>query len=517
MAQITPIQNSWINGVKRDFPRDQMPPHTAWNAVDLILNYGAPLRQRGGWAHFSQDIASVTATASYVRGGLYAIYATSAGGANARNIALDEDGLLYNVTTAGAATLIGTALTVKQNPVFHGGTAASGGTTVYSGLAIIPDGTGAAVPKKYDGTTLSNLGGSPPQARYASIYKDFTCLGNGKISTTEYPNRVWFSPDGDPDVAVSGAVTAWDVTDSWIDFSQPVKGFGATKNALLVFGDSQLARIRGSTPPPDEDMVVDDPLFQVGLLDAFSIVEHKESIFWCAPEGVFRSDGVILDDLSKKGGMLRYWLDLVSGATSTWTFAAGIIRDQLVICVMDGTTFKDCFVIDLQSYVWIRHSNVDAIAFWTGQQEKADELYWGRRGAARVCTLDSIFAKVGDLTYKADGDGDAVLPVLETPFYEFGRPGLKRVKSCYVGYELTDYATDNPTASVGYVLTPEETLYTTLSAGLDEQTTYRRERFTIGRQAPGIALKFARSGAGDFLLYDLGYDQHPLEPSRLAQ
>jgi hypothetical protein len=232
---------------------------------------------------------------------------------------------------------------------------------------------------------------------------------------------------------------------------------------------------------------------------------------------VFRSDGIVLDDLSKKGGMLRHWLDLVSTATTSWTFASGIIRDQLVISVMDGATFKDCFVVDLQSYVWTRHSNIDATSFWTGQQGQADELYWGRRGAARVCTLDSIFQKVGNSAYKADGDGDSVLPVLETAFYEFGRPGLKRIKSCYTGYELTDYATDNPTATLAYILTPEETSYTSLSAGLDEQTTYRRERFTIGRQAPGIALKFTRVAAGDFLLYDLGFDVHALEPSRLAQ
>jgi hypothetical protein len=184
---------------------------------------------------------------------------------------------------------------------------------------------------------------------------------------------------------------------------------------------------------------------------------------------------------------------------------------------MDGTTFKDCFQIDLQSYVWTRHSNVDATSFWTGLQGQADELYWGRRNVAGVCTLDSIFQKVGNSTYKADGDSDAVLPVLETPFFEFRQPGLKRIKSFYPGYELTDHASDNPTATLAYILTPEETSYTSLSTGLVEQTTYRRDRFTIGRQAPGIALKFTRVAAGDFLLYDLGFDVHPLEPSRLAQ
>ena len=493
-----------------------MPPGTAWELVDLILNYGAPVRVRGGWAHHSQDIASVTATASHIRGGIFAVFATSAGAAVQKCLAIDEDGHVFDATTASSATSIGAGVTIAQNPVFHGGTAVSAGTIVYTGLIIIPDSTGAAVPKKYDGTSLTNLGGSPPQARRAAVYKDFTVLGNGKVGTTEFPNRTWFSPEGDPDVAVSGAVTAWDTTDSWIDFSQPIKGYGATKNALLVFGDSIVSRIRGSSPPPDEDMVVDDPMFQIGLLDPFSIVEHKESIFWCAPEGVFRSDGVVLDDLTKKGGILRHWLDLVKNATSTWTFASGVIRDQMVIAIMDGTTFKDCLMVDLQSYAWTRHLNVDAQSFWTGLLAQADELYWGRRGAARVSRFSTIF-NVGNSTLKLDGDGDAVAGTLETPFYTLGKPGLKRIRRLYVGYETTDYATDNPALTVSYVLTPEETAYTALTPTLDEQTTYKRERLTVAERGPGIGLKLAKANAGDLLIHDLSLEQHPLAATRIEQ
>ena len=105
--------------------------------------------------------------------------------------------------------------------------------------------------------------------------------------------------------------------------------------------------------------------------------------------------------------------------------------------------------------------------------------------------------------------------MLETPFFELGKPGLKRVKNCYIGYEITDYGSDNPTAAVSFITTPEETSYTA-STALAEATTYRRERREIARQAPGVALKLARSGAGDFLVYDLGYEAHSLEQSRRA-
>jgi hypothetical protein len=507
--------------MKRDYPRDQMPPHSAWNMVDLVLNYGAPVRQRGGWTAFSSvaAITAASASASRVEAGISVTFSSGR-----QNLCIDEDGHLFNITSGGFPVSIGSARTVLQNPVFHGGTAVSAATAVYTGLVIIPDSTGAAVPKKYDGATLSDLGGAPPKARYASVYKDHTLLGNGTVGSIVYPNRVWFSPDGDPDVAVSGAVTAWDTTDSWIDFSHDVKGFGATKSALLVFGDTTVSRIRGSTPPPDEDMVVDDRAFNVGLLDAFSIVEYQDNVFWCAPEGVFRSDGVILDDLTRKGGMSHYWLDLAAGGLQSGSIAMGIHRDQLFIALCSSSAFRDAFLVDLRSYAWVRLSNIDALAFWNGYETSragatglGDELYFGRLGEAKVGTLDSIFSKVGVAGHKADGDGDNVLPVLETAFYEFGKPGLKRVKNCYTGYEITDYATDTPTAGVDYILSPEETSYTDSFVDLGEQTAYRRDRFKIGRLAPGIALKLTRYAAGDFLLYDLGFDTHPIEPSRLAQ
>ena len=313
-------------------------------------------------------------------------------------------------------------------------------------------------------------------------------------------------------MAVSGAVTAWDTTDSWIDFSLPIAGFGATKNVLLVFHDSQISRIRGSTPPPDEDMVVDDPFQKVGLLDPFSITEDQDQVYWCAPEGVFRTDGVSLDDITLKGGMSRYWQNLVTNATSTWTFATGIIRGRLIICVMDGTTFKDAFIVDLSSYAWGRLTNLDAISFWDGLLNKADEEFFGRRGAARVGRLETMFTP-GDSTYKNDGDTDAVAGELETAFFELGRPGVKIVKSVFCGFEITDYATDNPTVAVSVIKTPEETSYTSVGT-LSETTTYDRKRLQIGGRAKGVAFKFARANAGDFLLHDISAEVGQQEESK---
>jgi hypothetical protein len=517
MAKVAPLQTQWDRGMNRDKARQSLPTGALWNSVDMIASYGAPMRQRGGWVNHSQTAASVTGSASYFKGGIHATFATSGGGKTTKNLALDEDGLLYDVTTALSASAVSAALTVLQNPIFHGGTAASAATAVFTGLVVIPDGTGAAGPKKYDGTNVSNLGGTPPKARYATVYKDYTILGNGTVGSTYYPDRIWFSPEGDPDCAVS-SVTAWDTTDSWIGFSRQVTGLGTTRNALMVFHDNAVTRIRGSVPPPDEDMVVDDGFFDVGLLDPFSIVSHRDHVVWAAKEGIFRSDGALLDDLTKRGGMLRYWLDATVDATSAWSFAAGTIRDNYVITIMNGAEFVDCFVIDLLNVAWTRLSNVDATSMWQGQLNAADELYWGRRNEARVARLSTIYA-VGDSDYKFDGDGDAILPVVETAYFTGRESGPKRLRRAYLSYQLTDYDVDNPLCTMSYILTPEEETYAE-AASLAETSAMLRERFHIDKQAQGIAFKFERSfagtdtGAGDFLLHALEVEATPYEQSR---
>jgi hypothetical protein len=511
VARLLPLQNQFNAGMKRDASRNRMNPNACWNAVDLIMDYDAPIRERAGWAHASNSVSAVTATASYIRGGIFAVFSPTAGEVQ-RNLCIDEDGILYRVAVDGTVTLIGAGVTIKQNPTFHGGTAASAATAVYTGLVIIPDGTGAAVPKKYDGTTLSNLGGAPPKARYATVYGDYTVLASGTVAAIEYPNRIWFSPAGDPDVGFSGSQTAWDTTDAWIDFSLPIKGVSGTKNALIIFHSDRISRVRGSSPPPDEDMVVDDPFQRVGLLDAFSITQDEDLVYWCAPEGVFRTDGVSLDNITLKGGMLRYWLDLAASATTAYTFATGVHRGNLLISVMNGATPVDAFMVNLATYAWTRLSNFDVVSCWDGLYNQGDEEYFGRRNQAFVGRSETMFT-VGNSAYKNDGNGTAVMSVLETSFFELGRPGRKVLKALFAGYSLLDYASDNPTIAVSYITTPEATGYTALGT-LVEQSTYDRQRLQIGGRGYGIALKFEESAAGDFRGYDLAIEAVLLEESK---
>ena len=228
-------------------------------------------------------------------------------------------------------------------------------------------------------------------------------------------------------------------------------------------------------------MIVDDGYFDVGLLDARSIANLHDQVIWASPEGVFRTDGAILDDLTRRGGMLRYYLDTIGSATSSWTFAGGATRDSYVLCVMNGASFVDCFQIDLLTLAWTRLSNMDALAFWAGQFGRGDELYWGRRGAARVCRQSTVWSGIGDSAYKNDGNGTAVAGTVETQVYPLGPPGAKRVRRVFVTSKTADYASDNPTTAVSYLLTPDASGYT--SAGTLTEGTKVERKTVDGRPA----------------------------------
>jgi hypothetical protein len=168
--------------------------------------------------------------------------------------------------------------------------------------------------------------------------------------------------------------------------------------------------------------------------------------------------------------------------------------------------------IDLSNLSWWPLANVKAVSMWAAQGS-TDKLYFGRRDAARVGELSSIF--MPSSTVKNDGDGTAVTSVFESPYYE-GPFGAKVLKKLYVDHELTDFASDNPTATIGYVKTPEATSYTTLSTGLVESTTKTTTKAVVGGKVDGFAIKIARASAGDFKLYGVEAEIESVESSRRA-
>lgn len=489
MGQVSPFQFQFSLGMKRDFARDAMPRGALWNCVDYIPDeLGAPLVKRGGDTNTSNDISAVDAGASYVVGGAYVPFA---GGD--KNCAIDEDGDLYTIAANGTVTQIGAAVVPKAPLAFH------------REKLIITASDGTTAPKYYDGSTLGTLAGSPPAGIFGEVYKDRTVLAR----TSANPNRVFFSGPGDP--------TSWDTTNSWIDSSFPVTGLAALRNALLVFSRQRVERILGATPPPGTDMSR-QTLFEQGCVDARSIVNVDDQVIFANAEGLYMTDGAAIVDVTLAAGMKRYWQELLSAYASTWTIAGGFHRGQYVCALMDGSTFKDAFLLHVQGRHMVRISNLKATSFWR-TVGAAPECFYGSRSAARVREISSYWSPAAGV--KNDADGTAVTPVLETGWNRIG-PSRANVRDVYAAYDVRDAASDNPTLAVSYITSPEETSYTAVTGptgnayALAETTKYTRVRRSVRKAAYGVAFKIAQSNASsDTRIYLLEIDAHRREDTRV--
>lgn len=451
----------------------------------MIPNLDARLRERGGYTYGSNDITAVTATAAYLIAGIFAGY--SAGNTQ---IAIDEDGRLYKVVTDTTVTDVG-ALTIVplQNPVFH------------RDMVIVPGSTVKKVTNAAGTLTIASLAGSPPAAAYATVFNDRTLLARSTSTVAQY-RRLWFSDPGAPET--------WNTTSGYWDFTYPIVGLANLKTAILVFHEAYVSRLRGTTPPPGTDFFADDPLWNVGCADARSIAYWNDRVIFASAEGIYITDGAGVDDLTAKAGMTKYWQETLTSWSSTWTIAAGVVRDHYVFTVMDGATFKAAAMIDLRRLAYWPLTNIDARAMWVGQG-LSDELYFGRRGAARIGKLSPIFIPTS--TVKNDADGTAVTGLIETPFYR-GKPKMKGWRRLFTTHYLRDYATDNPTITVGYVTTPEATSYTSIATTYAENTAETRAILPLGFPGRGIGLKFNRANAGDWQLNAIEADVNVREGSR---
>lgn len=489
MADLVTLQRQFDRGCRQDQPRNALPGGYVWYATDMLPNIGAPLRERGGYTYASNDIAATKATASRVAGGIYATYS-----AGATLVAIDEDGEIYKIAADKTVTDVAAGVTVVQNPVLH------------RDKLVVPAAGGSTAPKKVmnsAGTlSVADLGGSPPDGQYADLFNDYTMLGN----TAAQPQRLYFSDPGDPE--------SWDTTNSYWDFTHPINAVKALRTAVLVFHDGYISRLRGSTPPPGSDFISDDPLFAVGCPDARSIATRGDRVVFANGEGIWYTDGSAEPaDLTQLCGMQAFYQSALSGySSSSWTLVGGFHRNRYFVVAMSGATLKLAAMIDLDRLAWWPLTNIDAVSMWPAQGV-TDELYFGRRGAARVGAMSSIFMPSSSV--KNDADGTAVTGTVELPYYE-GDFGAKRWKTLYVDHQLTDYGSDNPTCTVGIIKTPELTSYTNLSTSVSESATKTTAKLPLGFRADGLGLKISRSNAGDFKLYGIEAEAWNEEPSRRA-
>lgn len=467
-----------FSGMWQDDPRNNLPKGKAWGLVDYIPEQlGAPATERGGWSWASPLLSAVDASATYVKALLSAPFT-----AGEQLVAIDDTGNLVKIV-GGANTLIGAAVIPVQNPFLH------------QQVVVIPSPDGSTAPKKYDGSAVAALGASAPAGKFGCVFVNYTWLGGAAAS----PQSGYSSAVNDPTTYVTSGVSAGN-----IDVSFPIRGMCALPNVMLWFGDETTARIRGTTPPPNSDMQVDDPIFNYGCSDARSIAVNGSVACFANDIGVFLTNGTAFpEDLTKSCGLSDYWRNLCTGRTSSWTLAGGWFGSVYVICVMNGSTWLDTIAFDTVKRSAFRFSNIKTQAF-AAAGESGLELYAGSRATPRVMQLSSMWTPGS--SFKADADGTPVLGTWETPFYDTQKVFSQRWRWVYLMHDLRDAASDNPTWTISYCTSPEAgAAYTALSPVIAESAAKQTDRRAVNIASKGIGFKVTRQNAAAFArLYGIG-------------
>ena len=499
-----PLQTSFL-GMVQDSSRELLPGGALWNCVDYIPEYlGSPLRKRGGWAWGSPALGSE----SYVDGLAYAPFLSG----GEKTLAIGSTGTAYTITPTTQSSL-GACFPVAQNPIIH----RIGSPTVQA--MIIPAASGTTAPKSYDGTTLTNLVGTPPQGIYAAVWNDRTLLANGTQGGTSYPTRVWFGP-------VGNAAGTWDTTNSWVDTSIAITGLGVLKTAILCFHRRSTERIKGAIPPTATaigDLSM-DRAFSVGCIDARSIVNYNDTLIWADVRGIYQTDGAALKDLTATMGVRAYWRSLLANYSSSYTVAAGVFNNTYLISVMNGSTFVDCLALDIERGFCYRLSNFGARCF-SQQGVTYEEVYMGLGSIGRVAALSQIL--LPSAGNKNDADGTPVQPYFETGLFRgytrFHRRwvlsmALQHWSNIFFTYDLRDAASDTPTLTMSFANDAGESNYTAIARNLDATSSVTRIRRDINQHVSGVTFKVQQTGpTSDTRISGLEGEYEPLESSRLRQ
>jgi hypothetical protein len=482
MSKTAVLQRSYALGERSDLPPTQLPEGALYRLTDYLpQQFGAPLRKRGGWVFQHTG----TGTGNYA---IAAVYAPQMSSGSARLIFQTDAGNAYDVIGGSLSAIAGLTTRPSYRPIF------------YQGVVFFPvESTNLGY---YDGATVSSIV-SAPNGGYGTIWRDFVVVGHGA------DGKIYFSPPGSP-------WAGWDTANSWVQMpTGKLYSLATVRNTLLGFDQDVTYRWRGSTPPSLYSVgdMVSDVAWDMGCTDDRSVTSWGEQLIFCNPQGIWLTDGVSLENIAEGGGILRQWISQLSGYNpATWVIATGVLSGHLFVSIVQNpgasAVIKGGWACNLSRRSWYRISNLPA-AFFARRHDTSERLYFANAKTGRVGEISSFFSPAAGV--KADGDGTAILPSIETGFYQ-DRPGMKRWLRLFANYQLI--TTDDATFQVSYTT---DTLagYTVLGT-LPASGSRRKGDLPLRFDSEHVQFKIAQTAASsDTYLYEIEAALEALEQSRV--
>ena len=205
-----------------------------------------------------------------------------------------------------------------------------------SSTDVIIMGNGSDVMKKWDGTTFSNLGGTPPVAKSISLHSERLWATGVKA----YPNTVYYSDDLNPENWTGGEDAAGEVYLPTWDGGVCI-GVSNIFSDLVIFKTNNIFRVVGTYPSVYE---VKQVYSSVGAIAEKTIVSGNDRAFFLSKDGLYYYNGVsaypLLGDMAK---------DVVINPAYAKN-AVSIIHKNVLYCAFpegNSTANNAVFVYDL--------------------------------------------------------------------------------------------------------------------------------------------------------------------------
>jgi hypothetical protein len=483
MSKLTPLLRE-IDGIVSDRARDRLPTNAVWGLVDyvpMILQAGA--RIRGAWLWQSDALTNAP------DGMIYAPFKAGA------RLLVANGSLLTVVPTSsiGHTDISGAINPTRQNPFIH------------NDRVIIPDTSGGNVARvvTFDGTnyTIAGLPASSIPGRYGTVWLDRTVLAN----TAANPFVVAFSKVNNP-------TSAWDSL-SQVNTNFPVTGVAGMQTQVLVFHDSSVERLRGSTPPDSTlsdqagDLIRDTLYDRAGCYDARSIGFWNTNVIFADARGIHLTDGASVRTITLQGGASNLWRSSwTRGGNPPLTAAAVVHRDYYLITLRHTGFPPITIVADMTIRRVFQLGNIDAGAF-AYATAATERLYATKQSVKRVIDITPVFSP-DPTVLQVDAYGTSVLPSIQTGWSMLTKSeGWKRIHDVHLAYEA--YRDDDLDVFRAY--------YVNAPTGADQALgefkptpKFVRRKIPVRRRLMGIAVRLDQlQPTRDSRIYDISLRAYP--------
>lgn len=326
--------------------------------LNLISIKGGGLEKRKGTSKYNSSVISSDKTVH----SLYRFYKSAI---SYRKMLVVCDSTLY-VGDDGAGTFASVGSLSVSDPCFF---------ATWGDVCYMFNGT---IKKQYDGTTLSDIGGSPPAGKYVVFRKDRLYVAG----VSGAPNRLYFCETGD--------ATTWNTGSNYIDVrsndGDKITGILPIGDNLVVYKNNSIWLLTGTSA---SDFFLTEVVAGKGCMAPKSLVADKSIHYFLHRVGVYAFNG---SEAVKISGKIDPEIDGI--APNYFENAAAIIYKERYWLSYTGTgqtENKKILIFDARAGFggWTLFEGINARSFvlWVGADDEG-ELYYGDSGDGFVWKAD---------------------------------------------------------------------------------------------------------------------------------